>query len=285
MAVSDSDSEVSSKAKVRNGKKKVVDSDSESEKQKVSEVDEDDEDDEEYEIEDILEAKRSTISPVRTFPCLTRSSGKEREIVVDIDSNTFLGLAYIPCEVERVRSRAQQLGGRKWCRVCHYTRRYILTGTEPRFLSFRGARDLINEFWAKEKEKNKSKGSTVKPRKSGARDTSEAVSASKKRKKAKEDLDDEDGAGVSKASKKRSNTSARRASAAAEDEEDSFGMMEKYMNQENWEKLVDTVDTVERGTDGELYVYFTLYALPFPCMHVLACTYPEIVQATWQGTS
>lgn len=52
------------------------------------------------------------------------------------------------------------------------------------------------------------------------------------------------------------------------------------MNQENWEKLVDTVDTVERGTDGELYVYFTLYALPFPCMHVLACTYPEIVQAT-----
>lgn len=110
MAVSDSDSEVSSKAKVRNGKKKVVDSDSESEKQKVSEVDEDDE---EYEIEDILEAKRSTISPVRTFPCLTRSSGKEREIVVDIDSNTFLGLAYIPCEVERVWPRAQQLGGRK----------------------------------------------------------------------------------------------------------------------------------------------------------------------------
>lgn len=284
MAVSDSDSEVSSKAKVRNGKKKVVDSDSESEKQKVSEMDEDDEDDEEYEIEDILEAKRSTISPVCTFTCLTRSSGKEREIVVDIDSNTFLGLAYIPCEVEGVWPRAQQLGGRKWCRVCPFTRRHIVTGTEPRFLSLRGARDLINEFWAKEKEKNKSKGTTVKPRKSGARDTSEAVSASKKRKKAKEDLDDEDGAGVSKASKKRSNTSARRASTAAEDE-DSFGMMEKYMNQENWEKLVDTVDTVERGTDGELYVYFTLYALPFPCMHVLACTYPEIVQATWQGTS
>lgn len=44
------------------------------------------------------------------------------------------------------------------------------------------------------------------------------------------------------------------------------------MNQENWEKLVDTVDTVERGTDGELYVYFTLYALPF-----LVCMYLHVL--------
>ena len=72
-----------------------------------------------------------------------------------------------------------------------------------------------------------------------------------------------------------------------DDGDDFVGMMEKYMNQENWEKLIDTVDTVERGIDGELYVYFTLYALPFPSK-LPVCTsmcLPRNVQAARQGTS
>jgi hypothetical protein len=34
--------------------------------------------------------------------------------------------------------------------------------------------------------------------------------------------------------------------------------MEKYMQEESWEKLIKNVDTVERGPDDKLYVFFTL---------------------------
>lgn len=140
----------------------------------------------------------------------------------------------------------------------------------------RGAKELISEFWHKQKakEQSKSKGSSAKPRKSATRDTeSAAPSAVKKRKKAKDESDDDDGAGLSKASKKRGSASAKRPSSASapamdvdmdEDSMEGVGMMEKYMDLENWEKLIDTVDTVERGADGELYVYFTLCVAPFP---------------------
>jgi len=30
------------------------------------------------------------------------------------------------------------------------------------------------------------------------------------------------------------------------------------MDLESWEKLIKSVDTVEKGDDGHLYVYFTL---------------------------
>lgn len=154
--------------------------------------------------------------------------------------------------------------------------RRIITLAEPRIpTSTRGASELISEFW---KNKDKDKGgkaakpkgvSATKPRKSATRDPeSAAPSAAKKRKKAKDESDDEDGAGLSKVSKKRG-TTKRESTASGMDVdkdddngEETVGQMEKYMNQMNWENLVDKVDTVERGQDdGELYVYFTLYVL------------------------
>ena len=96
MAVSDSDNEVSSKTKARNGKKIAHSSDAESEEQKGSGAgSEADEDDEEYEIEDILEAKRSSLSPVRPFPCLTRSSERKCTLLVDMPSQQYLSRARI----------------------------------------------------------------------------------------------------------------------------------------------------------------------------------------------
>lgn len=41
---------------------------------------------------------------------------------------------------------------------------------------------------------------------------------------------------------------------------DEIGSMGKHANSASWEHLVESVDTVERNEDGELYVYFTLYA-------------------------
>ena len=47
-------------------------------------------------------------------------------------------------------------------------------------------------------------------------------------------------------------------SPGAMDVDDDIGDMDKYMRHESWEKLVKTVDTVEKGPDDKLYVFFTL---------------------------
>lgn len=44
----------------------------------------------------------------------------------------------------------------------------------------------------------------------------------------------------------------------AEDED--LGTMDKWMDAPSWEHIVETIDTVERTKQNELYVYFTLCA-------------------------
>lgn len=45
----------------------------------------------------------------------------------------------------------------------------------------------------------------------------------------------------------------------AEDEEVvTFGSMKKHMTIASWENLVETIDTIERGDEGDLYVYFKI---------------------------
>lgn len=34
--------------------------------------------------------------------------------------------------------------------------------------------------------------------------------------------------------------------------------MKKHMTIASWENLIDTIDTIERDDDGELYVYFKM---------------------------
>ena len=68
---------------------------------------------------------------------------------------------------------------------------------------------------------------------------------------------------MKRARKSTGDTKMAKMSAASMDvdevNEDEVGMMEKYMDLESWEKLIKTIDTVEKGDDGQLYVYFTLY--------------------------
>jgi hypothetical protein len=47
-------------------------------------------------------------------------------------------------------------------------------------------------------------------------------------------------------------------SPAAMDVDNDIGDMEQYMHHESWEKLIKTVDTVGKGPDNKLYVFFTL---------------------------
>jgi len=41
-------------------------------------------------------------------------------------------------------------------------------------------------------------------------------------------------------------------------DEEVVGNMKKHMKVPSWEELIETIDTVEREEDGELYVFFTL---------------------------
>jgi len=138
------------------------------------------------------------------------------------------------------------------------------------------ATDLIAEYWAHNIKDKKGKKSLDKPktaskvgRKSAAHDTSAeapSASASKKRgrpKSKKDDSDDEDSDKERPVTAKKARKSAGTkvsASPAVMDVDDDVGDMDKYMHHESWEKLIKTVDTVEKGPDDKLYVFFTLKA-------------------------
>jgi len=135
------------------------------------------------------------------------------------------------------------------------------------------AGDLIAEYWKKNSKDKKGRKSVDKPkaaRKSVARDASADVSSSVAKKrgrtKVKDDSDVEaesDGgkAKVKRAKKSTSGTKTTKSSSSMDVDgvdADDIGQMENYMELESWEKLIKSVDTVEKGDDGHLYVYFTL---------------------------
>jgi len=134
------------------------------------------------------------------------------------------------------------------------------------------ANDLIAEYWAKRSKEKKGRKSVDKPksaskagRKSAARDTSVEVSSTKKRARSKakkdgSDVEEDSDRGRPKTAKKsRKSTGAKSSSSAmVMDVDNDIGDMEKYMHHESWEKLIKSVDTVEKGSDDKLYVFFTL---------------------------
>ena len=71
--------------------------------------------------------------------------------------------------------------------------------------------------------------------------------------------DDEDEPRAKKRPRK-SNGLARQDNKRESDDE-AIGNMKKHMKVPSWEELIDTIDTVEREDDGELYVFFTLSAI------------------------
>ncbi|KAG2362190.1 hypothetical protein BDR07DRAFT_1357973 [Suillus spraguei] len=142
------------------------------------------------------------------------------------------------------------------------------------------AQDLITKYW-----ENKRKASKGGPRKSidagkpktGRKsaimeETREPTLSAKKRgrpkkadqeeqsEKEQEASSDGDDARAKKKPRKSQGASAKKVTKQlAEDEEEvTFGNMKKHMTIASWENLVETIDTIERGDEGNLYVYFKI---------------------------
>ncbi|KAG1817117.1 uncharacterized protein BJ212DRAFT_1350977 [Suillus subaureus] len=142
------------------------------------------------------------------------------------------------------------------------------------------AQDLINKYW-----ENKRKASKGGPRKSTdagkpkagrksaiVEEPREPTISAKKRsrpKKADQDeqsekeqdasSDDDDARAKKKPRKSQGSYAKKVAKQLAEDEEVvTFGSMKKHMTIASWENLVETIDTIERGDEGDLYVYFKI---------------------------
>ncbi|KAG1770205.1 hypothetical protein EDD22DRAFT_91492 [Suillus occidentalis] len=143
------------------------------------------------------------------------------------------------------------------------------------------AQDLITKYW--ENKRKASKGGprkpadTVKPkagRKSttAVEETREPTPPAKKRGRPKKGdqeeqsekeqnaSSDDDVARAKKKPRKSQGASAKKVTKQlAEDEEEvTFGSMKKHMTIASWEALVETIDTIERGDEGDLYVYFKI---------------------------
>jgi hypothetical protein len=156
----------------------------------------------------------------------------------------------------------------------------MLTLTHSNYCSSNAA-DLIKKYWD-----NKRKASKGGPRKStdtgkakptrkstAAQETRESTPPAKKRSRPQKDEQeqsekeqeassngDNDDARAKKKPRKSQGASAKKAKKQLADdgEEVAVGNMKKHMTIASWENLIDTIDTIERDDDGELYVYFKM---------------------------
>lgn len=112
-------------------------------------------------------------------------------------------------------------------------------------------------------------GATPSGRKSVARESSEELEEVRPKKRGRpskaKKAESGDGSadeleGVSRAKKPKKAVGKTARDASAEDAE-GFTSMKQWKNEDTWDHLVDTIDTVERADNGELMIYFTLYAL------------------------
>ncbi|KAG1776604.1 hypothetical protein EV702DRAFT_1179815 [Suillus placidus] len=141
------------------------------------------------------------------------------------------------------------------------------------------AQDLITKYW--EIKRKASKGGPRKSTDTGkskpsrksttVEETRESTPHAKKRgrpkkadqeeqsEKEREASSDDDDARAKKKPRKSQGASAKVTKQLAEDEEVvTFGSMKKHMTIASWENLVETIDTIERGDEGNLYVYFKI---------------------------
>lgn len=159
---------------------------------------------------------------------------------------------------------------------------------------FRGAADLIEEYWAKQKKGQARKVPPGRKSVSKAREESSEVETSAAPKRSRAPVskpisisDDEEEpepqpkpkkakttTATSSVGTKKSSASAKAASVSKpsaknkkptrepssdeEEEVDDYADLRKWKTAESWEHIVDHVDTVERTDEGKLYVYFTL---------------------------
>jgi len=149
-------------------------------------------------------------------------------------------------------------------------------------LWFRGAKELIDEFWSRQGKKkgekigrksdSKPKGATRRPIAVSVESTPEPAQATKKRGRSSKvrpvgDEGDEEDTRSKKRGRK-SNGSTRKASPspASSLDRDSPAVellepstIKKWRSLPSWEDHIETIDTVERIGDDDLLIYFKLY--------------------------
>ncbi|TFK17880.1 hypothetical protein FA15DRAFT_675732 [Coprinopsis marcescibilis] len=130
------------------------------------------------------------------------------------------------------------------------------------------AGDLVEIFWAKNPKKAERLLKPKKSRQSTGGASAASASAGKKRGRkyqandeSDEELREQSQPTVKKAKKTTTNKSASstRREETADPVASEIGDMNQYMHVADWETLVKTVDTVERGDDSHLVIYFTLH--------------------------
>jgi hypothetical protein len=153
-------------------------------------------------------------------------------------------------------------------------------------LWFRGAKELIEDFWNRQKKKGdkigrksdpKPRAATRRPVAISVESTPEPTRATKKRGRPKrKPVSDDEGEEEDNRSRKRgrkSNGAARKPSPspASVSDRDSPAVellepstIKKWRNLPSWEDYIETIDTVERIGRDELLIYFKLYVFcPF----------------------
>jgi hypothetical protein len=149
-------------------------------------------------------------------------------------------------------------------------------------LWFRGAKELIKEFWARQGKKKgdktgrksdpKPKGATRRPVAISVESTPEPSQATKKRGRPKarpvsEDEGDEEEDTRLKKRGRKSNGTTRKASPSPESSDSDSPVVElmqpskinKWRALPSWEASIETIDTVERIKGDNLLIYFKLY--------------------------
>lgn len=169
-----------------------------------------------------------------------------------------------------------------------------LRSSSSHCLWLRGAKELITEFWARQGKKKgdktgrksdpKPKGATRRPVAISVESTPEPAQATKKRGRTRtrpvsDDEPDEDEDTRSRKRGRKSNGTTRKASpspASSSDRDSPVveliepSTIKKWGNLPSWEDYVQTIDTVERIKDEELFIYFKLYVFRlFFCVYVV----------------
>jgi len=132
-------------------------------------------------------------------------------------------------------------------------------------LDAENAKDLVDEFWRKNPHKKRQgrKSLDKRPKKLQEYDSDGDSSTAKKKRgrKTSTKAESDDEMDVDQPVRKKKATRLSKTREPSQDDNDSevvLQTMETYMAVKNWEHLVKAVDTVERESNGELYIYFTL---------------------------
>jgi hypothetical protein len=126
---------------------------------------------------------------------------------------------------------------------------------------YSNATGLIEKFWEEKKSKKKSAEKPKRGRKSAATDRDASVSvSSKKRVRKSETARDSEDIEMAEVNGRKGGAKKVKRDRSSESERPDFGSvmgnMDQHMNEQSWEELVATIDTVEMEEGNQLWIYF-----------------------------